>query len=530
MIDGMSEGDGAARRVGMTLLGKYRIDRVLGVGGMAVVYAATHRNAMRFAVKMLHPELSMSHDIRTRFMREGYAANSVDHPGTVKVIDDDVAEDGSAFIVMELLQGAGVEQVWQGCGRRVPVQASVVIVDQTLDVLSAAHRKGIVHRDIKPANLFLVREHMIKVLDFGIARVRDAAANASGSGTGTGMLLGTPAFMPPEQAYAQSSAIDAQTDVWAAAATLFTLLSGRFVHEGENASQLLVKAATQAARPLLSVAPGIPGPIAQVVDRGLAFGKEGRWPSAAAMRDALREAYLGVFGTRPSRDVLADLHVGEEVPEPLAAPDATAQAARNAPPNATAAAPSGVAWPVWGGTTAKPVSAGTAPSPSLPEARGWRRGLVPAAAVVTVVAAVALAVRLHGAIAPVGGGLGAPPLATATANLALSAPPAPTVTPPPPSYPPRDPEPAALAAAPAPEPTASHQTREPSSTGKGRLPAPARDAAGYGSAPPSAATVSPPPSAQQVPASSPPTASVPRCRVVKDFDNEGNIHFKEVCD
>src|SRR5215475_12130544 len=98
----------ARRRLGSTLRGKYRLDAVLGVGGMAVVYRATHRNQAEFAIKMLHPELSLSEDLRTLFLREGYAANSVKHPGVVRVVDDDVGEDGAAFLVMELLHGQGV--------------------------------------------------------------------------------------------------------------------------------------------------------------------------------------------------------------------------------------------------------------------------------------------------------------------------------------------------------------------------------------------------------------------------------------
>ena len=103
----------AQERVGSVLREKYRLDRVLGIGGMAVVYAATHRNQKQFAVKMLHPELSLRRDIRTRFLREGYAANSFKHAGAVAVLDDDVAEDGAAFLVMEMLEGSGVEEMWE---------------------------------------------------------------------------------------------------------------------------------------------------------------------------------------------------------------------------------------------------------------------------------------------------------------------------------------------------------------------------------------------------------------------------------
>src|SRR5271156_5219094 len=109
----------ARARLGTVLRGKYRLDGVLGIGGMAVVYRATHRNQAEFAVKMLHPELSIREDVRTRFLREGYAANSVKHPGAVLVVDDDIAEDGAAFLVMELLDGVEVERFAARTGGRI---------------------------------------------------------------------------------------------------------------------------------------------------------------------------------------------------------------------------------------------------------------------------------------------------------------------------------------------------------------------------------------------------------------------------
>jgi serine/threonine-protein kinase len=302
----------AQGRIGTVLRGKYRIDRVLGVGGMAVVYKATHRNQAEFAVKMLHPELSLQEDIRTRFLREGYAANSVKHPGAVAVVDDDVAEDGAAFLVMELLRGAPVESLWERSGCKLPVRAVLAVADQLLDVLVAAHAKGVVHRDIKPANLFVTHDGTLKVLDFGIARVK-AATGVAGAGhrTGTGMLLGTPAFMAPEQAYAKAREIDGQTDIWAVGATLFTLLCGQPVHEGENSSELMIHAATVRARPLASLAADVPPAIAQVIDRALSFEKASRWPTAAAMREAVRQASVAALGVWPSKQPLAALLEGE---------------------------------------------------------------------------------------------------------------------------------------------------------------------------------------------------------------------------
>jgi len=290
------------RRVGTVIVGKYTLDRVIGIGGMAAVYAATHRNQAEFAVKMLHPDVSSREDIRSRFLREGYIANSVKHPGAVRVVDDDVAEDGAAFLVMELLDGATVEDLWFRGGRQVPLRAALAIAHQLLDVLAVAHSKNIVHRDIKPANLFVTRSGDLKVLDFGIARLRDATTNAI---TQMGAMLGTPAFMAPEQARGQSKEVDGQTDVWAVGATVFALLSGRLVHEADSATMLLLKVATTPARSLTRVVKDLPEPITALVDKALAFEKTSRWESAASMRDALEEAYTATLHEPISRDVLA---------------------------------------------------------------------------------------------------------------------------------------------------------------------------------------------------------------------------------
>ncbi len=298
----------ARARVGTVLRGKYRIDRVLGVGGMAVVYKATHRNQAQFAVKMLHPELSMREDVRVRFLREGYAANSVKHPGAVAVVDDDIDESGAAFLVMELLDGAPLESLWEQCGQRLPLRAVLTVADQLLDVLAAAHEKGIVHRDIKPENLFATRDGTLKVLDFGIARLIDAtSAPGSGKGTGTGMVLGTPAFMAPEQAYAKASEIDGQTDVWAVGATLFTLLTGQPVHIGDNAAQLMIQAATTRARSVSTLDSSTPPSLAYAIDRALAFEKSARWASAVDMRAAILRSSQETLGEPPSKAALAAL-------------------------------------------------------------------------------------------------------------------------------------------------------------------------------------------------------------------------------
>jgi eukaryotic-like serine/threonine-protein kinase len=439
----------AQTRVGTILRGKYRIDKVLGAGGMAVVYEVTHRNQKRFALKMLHVELSMHEDIRRRFLREGYAANTVDHPGAVVVIDDDTAEDGAAFLVMELLDGRPLDELLAQNERRVPAEAVLSAAEQTLEVLVPAHAKGIVHRDIKPANLFALRDGTLKVLDFGIARLHDAAG--SGQATHTGVMLGTPAYMPPEQALSQASQIDAQTDLWSVGATMFTLLSGANVHQGQTATQILVAAASQKARSVTSVAPWVDERIAAVVARAVAFEKSDRFATAGEMRDAVRRVHEEVFGAPPSRAALAvligpgqrkaanpDAFIISEsaaAPFPQAAVTVEGGAAKAADeePRSSPLAQSVGATPATSGaqqssvgfSTAKPVSGGAAPARTASGSRGGMQWIA-VAAVVIGVGAVVVALRSSNGNSAVAG---PPSTPTATSSPAPTASPMPTATP-----------------------------------------------------------------------------------------------------
>jgi serine/threonine-protein kinase len=281
-------GERARARLGTVLKGKWRLDSVLGIGGMACVYAATHRNQSRVAIKMLHPEIALHPEVTPRFLREGYVANAVDHPGTVKVLDDDVSEDGAPFLVMERLSGETLDARLERLGR-LPLEEVVWVADQVLDVLAAAHSRNIVHRDLKPENLFLTDDGRIKVLDFGIARLRELSAQTS-TATRMGSLLGTPTFMASEQALGRWAEVDGRTDLWALGATLYTLLSGHFVHEGTTLQEQLVLAATRPAPPLRDLAPEVPAELAAVIDRALSFDQAERWPDARSMQQALRAA------------------------------------------------------------------------------------------------------------------------------------------------------------------------------------------------------------------------------------------------
>jgi serine/threonine protein kinase len=269
--------------------GRWHLDKLLASGGFSMVFSATHRNGSRAAIKILNSEFTEDEDMRARFLREGYAANKVGHPGVVRVLDDDVTEEGRAYLVMELLEGEALDARRDRLGGKIPLAEVLQIADELLDVLAAAHAQGIIHRDIKPANLFLTTKRQIKVLDFGFAKVKETA---QGESTAVGTLLGTPGFLPPERARGQTDEVDARTDIWSAGATIFTLVSGVHVHEGRNPLDLLVATAQLPARSLASVEPGLPQTFIEAIDKALAFDKADRWPSASAMQEMLREAMV----------------------------------------------------------------------------------------------------------------------------------------------------------------------------------------------------------------------------------------------
>jgi eukaryotic-like serine/threonine-protein kinase len=276
----------AQARLGSTLSGKWRLDKVLGVGGVATVFLATHRNQSRAALKLLHPEQAQNHTVRERFVQEGYVANSIEHPGVVRVIDDDITEDGLPYLVMELLEGETLEHRAYRHGDSLPAGDVLALMDQLLDVLIVAHEKRVVHRDIKPDNLFLTREGQLKVLDFGIARLTQAVPHRDVTAVGT--LLGTPSFMPPEQARSRWEEVDAQSDLYSVGATMFTLLSGKLVRDAETLTEQLALAVHDPAPMLGAVDKTIAPAVCALVDKALAYEKRNRFPDARTMQREVR--------------------------------------------------------------------------------------------------------------------------------------------------------------------------------------------------------------------------------------------------
>ena len=242
----------AQGRIGAVVDGRWKLESVLGVGGMATVFGARHRNGKRVAIKLLHPHLALMPQAVTRFVREGYAANLVEHPGAVSVLDDGTM-DGVPFLVMEYLEGETADARCDRLSGKLALADALAVADSLLGVLEAAHARGMVHRDVKPENVFLTSDGDVKLLDFGVARLAEVVGT-SDSATQSGSSLGTPAFMPPEQARGDKTRIDARTDLWAVGASLVYLISGRFVHEGNTINELLVKSMTKPARSLATLA------------------------------------------------------------------------------------------------------------------------------------------------------------------------------------------------------------------------------------------------------------------------------------
>ncbi|MBK7586736.1 MAG: protein kinase [Myxococcales bacterium] len=275
-------------RSGDTVGGRYRLGALLGSGGMADVFAATDEAGNRVALKLLHSEMSRRRDLKERFLREAYVANRIGHPGIVKILGHGDGKD--VFLVIELLEGEPLSARIKQAGA-VTVRELMQITDQILDALSAAHAASVVHRDIKPDNIFITRDGVAKILDFGIARVLDDVP--SEVKTRTGLALGTIPYMAPEQALGRREQLDGRTDLFALGALLFRALAGRRIHEEPSEAELLVAMATKPAPKLLDLAPAVPAPVAAIIDRALAFKRDDRYPDAATMQRDVRALLAG---------------------------------------------------------------------------------------------------------------------------------------------------------------------------------------------------------------------------------------------
>jgi eukaryotic-like serine/threonine-protein kinase len=279
---------------GQILGGKYRVDRVLGAGGMGMVVAATHLQLdERIAIKFLLPEALANPEAVARFGREAKAAVKIRGEHVARVIDVGTFENGAPYMVMEHLDGRDLASLIHERGAMSPSDAVDAIL-QACEALAEAHALGIVHRDLKPANLFMTRRPdgtpSVKVLDFGISKL--TAPGADHSMTKTTAIMGSPLYMSPEQMTA-SRHVDARTDIWALGVVLYELLTGRVPFRAETLPEICGLILTAAPSPVRDFSPGVPEGLQAVVLRCLEKDRERRYFNVSQVAQA-----LAPFGSR----------------------------------------------------------------------------------------------------------------------------------------------------------------------------------------------------------------------------------------
>jgi serine/threonine-protein kinase len=277
--------------IGTVLAGRYRITRVLGTGGMGAVYEAVHETTgKRVAVKLLAPHLSKDLKLVARFRREAMAASRLEHENCVQVDDFGEDGDGTFYIAMELIDGRGLGDELRAHGAMSAARVANIGV-QLLKALDAAHVGGVLHRDLKPQNIMLTskpgRPDLVKVVDFGIAKITSNDPGDQQALTIPGTIFGTPEYMSPEQA--RGEVLDARSDLYSASVVLWHLLLGRSPFRGTSVRETLLKVFSEQAPSPLAERSGLmlPAGLEDVLRRGLAKDREQRWSDAASYAAAL---------------------------------------------------------------------------------------------------------------------------------------------------------------------------------------------------------------------------------------------------
>jgi eukaryotic-like serine/threonine-protein kinase len=367
--------------IGDLISGKYRLVRLIGDGGMGCVFEARHEYlGTNVALKFIHQEITQRPELVARFLQEAHLSASLKSPHIARVTDVDQAADGAAYLVMELLEGKSLHQVLDEQGK-LPQDLALDYTLQILAGLSTAHKAGVVHRDLKPDNVFVLptpHGAVVKLLDFGIAKLKRPDDMQKGALTRPGMMMGTPEYMAPEQAFAADT-VDARADIYAVGTMLYEMLSGKRPTTGNDPQQIAALVLGRQVPYLRSVAPHVPDTLAQIIHRAMAPAPTDRWGSAEELRDALTPfcgamsalgrmaatpAPSGIARTTPSAVSPSPVMPSPVMPSPvmpspvMPSPVQPTTAAAAAPkPGATQ--PSGVAQPAW-----QNAPSGVAPQPA----------------------------------------------------------------------------------------------------------------------------------------------------------------------
>lgn len=379
-------------------VGSYRVEKLIGKGGMGAVYLATHQTlGRRVAFKVLLPEYTARADISARFVQEAVSASHVvgpngkTHRNVAEAIDTGTLPDGRHFIMVEYLEGCDLETYAAHRGRLAEDEVLSFVV-QTCAALYAAHAATdpttkrptpIVHRDLKPANLFLTRDDtgrpLVKLLDFGIAKVA-SAMRGTGIQTGAGLVMGSPAYMAPEQARAPLT-VDARADLYALGVVIYQLITSRLPHVADNPMGYILAKQEQTPPPIATLAPDVARVWDVVVARLLAWDPAARYPDARAVVRDLVDGSQGLPGVAGGADILAagwpTFHTDADTAR-AALPSAHTTPAPRPPSTLSAAA------------------GARSGSASAPRRRGW----IVAALVATAAAGIAIGVIVAGSGRP----------------------------------------------------------------------------------------------------------------------------------
>jgi len=282
--------------VGQTIDGRYQIRELLGEGGMGAVYLAEHLSLRKqVALKIIHPEFAGNQEIAARFTREAMATAQLDHPNVASALDYGTLPDGGAYLVTQLVRGRSLES--HRSAGRMPWRQVCDLGAQIADALTAAHAIHIVHRDLKPDNILLEPRDdgtfLVKVLDFGVARITAGANLPTSDLTRMGTVIGTPGYMAPEQAMGES--VDFRVDLYALGVILWECMSGRVLWDGPSVSELFTTQLAGPAPALATEVHGLPPELCALIDLMLDRSPRRRPESARQIRDALRRMSHGTL-------------------------------------------------------------------------------------------------------------------------------------------------------------------------------------------------------------------------------------------
>ncbi len=320
--------------LGTVLDGRYRLDKLIGEGGMGDVYRATHIHIdTEFAVKLLKPDFVANQTAIKRFRLEAKAAGRIHHPNAVRVTDFGVTPERIVYLVMELVQGQSLRSLMRN-EKKLDFLRAVNIVRQICGAVDAAHRGGVIHRDLKPDNILIEKFHeqeRVKVLDFGIAKLKETKTDAFLTQAGT--IIGTPQYMSPEQC--QGKPLDPASDIYSIGVLLYEMLAGAVPFDGESVLKVVYDQLHAPPRELKELAPDVPDTIAQVIMKALEKEPSDRQASAIQLSDELKQAVeMAGEGDLPTTNPLVFRPLDStSIRRPSIETSSTAEERRDTPPS-----------------------------------------------------------------------------------------------------------------------------------------------------------------------------------------------------